>query len=257
MTASAAFPEGAALVVGGTGGLGQAICRGFAREGSPVVFTWRSRADAAEKLCAELTGQGVAARHEQLELSDFAQVETCLQRIQAAIGRIHSVVYAAGPKITIDYFSRLDPKTVASVINDDVLGFFHLSRAALPLLKAQGSGAITALTTTQASHVEVRGALSAAPKAAIEAMVRTIAREEARSGIRANAVRAGWADTGLGAEALSNRLSDKAKQMILSAIPMNRFGLPDEIAQAVVFLSSARASFVTGASLAVDGGQHL
>ena len=251
------FREGVALIVGGTGGFGRAVCAAFARAGCQVAFTYRSRAERAQEVTAALAADGLDTQHWQLDLADFAQVEARLLEIQGAMGPIHSVVYAAGPKIEVGPVSKLDPLTVARIMNDDVMGFFHLARASLPMLKAQGFGSLTAITTTQASHVEIRGALSAAPKAAVESLIRTIAKEEARNGIRANSVRAGWADTGHGAELLSTKLSDKAKQAILGSIPMSRFGMPDEIAQAVLFLASERASFVTGVAIAADGGQHL
>lgn len=249
--------EGVALIVGGTGGFGQAVCAAFARAGTQVAFTYRSRVEAAQRVAAALAADGLAVRHWPLDLADFAGVETRLVEIQAAMGPIHSVVYAAGPKIEVGPVSKLDPLTVARVMQEDVMGFFHLARASLPMFRAQGFGSLTAITTTQASHVEIRGSLSAAPKAAVESLIRTIAKEEARNGIRANSVRAGWADTGHGAELLSGKLSDKAREAILGSIPMNRFGLPDEIAQAVLFLASERASFITGVAIAADGGQHL
>ncbi len=251
------FADGLALIVGGTGGFGRAVCQAFLRAGTDVAFTYRTQAQKAEDLIAEFESEVRSIRAWQLDLSDFATVERRLQEIQSAGGRIHSVVYAAGPKIAVGPIAKLDPETVARVIQEDVLGFFNLARAVLPLFKQQNGGTLTAITTTQATHVEIRGALSAAPKAAIESMIRTIAKEEARNGIRANAVRAGWADTGHGAELLSNQLSDKARQAILAAIPMARFGLPEEIAQAVLFLASNEASFVTGVAIAADGGQHL
>ena len=251
------FRAGTALVVGGTGGFGRAVCAAFARAGSQVAFTYRSQSERAQEVAATLAADGLAAQHWQLDLADFAQIEALLLEIQAAMGPIHSVIYAAGPKIEVGPVSKLDPLSVARIFNEDVMGFFHLARASLPMFKAQGFGSLTAITTTQASHVEIRGALSAAPKAAVESLIRTIAKEEARNGIRANSVRAGWADTGHGAELLSNQLSDKAKAAILGSIPMSRFGQPDEIAQAVLFLASNRASFVTGVAIAADGGQHL
>lgn len=251
------FREGVALIVGGTGGFGQAVCAAFARAGTRVAFTYRSRADAAQRVVDALAMEGLSTRHWPMDLADFGQVETRLAEIQAAMGAIHSVIYAAGPKIEVGPVAKLDPATVNRVMQEDVMGFFHLARASLPVFKAQGYGSLTAITTTQASHVELRGSLSAAPKAAVESLIRAIAKEEARHGIRANSVRAGWADTGHGAELLSATLPDKAKQAILGSIPMNRFGLPEEIAQAVLFLASERASFVTGAALSVDGGQHL
>lgn len=251
------FRDGLALVVGGSGGFGQAVCAAFARVGTRLAFTYRSRVDAAQSVADALAADGHASRHWQLDLADFAQVESRIAEIEREMGPIHSVVYASGPKIEVGPVAKLDPATVNRVMQEDVMGFFHLARAALPMFKAQGYGSLTAITTTQASHVELRGALSAAPKAAIESLIRTIAKEEARNGIRANAVRAGWADTGHGAELLSAKLPEKARAAILGSIPMSRFGLPDEIAQAVLFLASERASFITGVAIAADGGQHL
>lgn len=250
------FGSGVALVAGGTGGLGRAVCKALAAHGSPVAFTYHSSQTAARELADELAAAGTDARHWALDLRDHAATEACVAGIRAAFGRIHSVVYAAGPKITIDYFSRLDPQIVSRVIQQDVLGFFNLAHASLPILK-QGGGSITAITTTQGGNVEVRGSLSAAPKAAIESMIRTIAKEEAAHGVRANALRAGWVDIGLGADLLSTQLSPKAREAIHAAIPMRRFGTPGEIGEAVAFLASDRASFITGVALAADGGQHL
>lgn len=256
-TSTPMFRPGAALIVGGSGGFGRAICAAFTRAGTPVALTYRSQAARADEVVSALAAEGLHAQRWQLDLADFAQVESRLAEIQAAMGPIHSVVYAAGPKIEVGPVSKLDPLAVARIMNEDVMGFFHLARASLPMFKLQGYGSLTAITTTQASHVEIRGALSASPKAAIESLIRTMAKEEARNGIRANSLRAGWADTGHGAELLSNQLSDKAKAAILGAIPMSRFGQPEEIAQAVLFLASERASFVTGVALTADGGQHL
>jgi NAD(P)-dependent dehydrogenase (short-subunit alcohol dehydrogenase family) len=222
-----------------------------------VAFTYNRSIDAAESLKARIEQTGVKASHWPMDLTDYAGTAAQLEKIHRAFGRIHSVVYAAGPKITVDYVCRLDPEVAARVIQQDVIGFFHLARASLPILKNDGGGSITAITTTQGGNVEVRGALSASPKAAIESMIRTIAKEEARNNIRANALRAGWVDIGLGADLLSTQLSEKAQDAIHAAIPMRRFGTPEEIGEAVAFLASTSAGFITGVSLAADGGQHL
>ena len=252
------FSSGVALVVGGTGGLGRATCELFARSGSPVAFTFLSNRERATALEQQLSTLCADVRAWPLDLSSFEETEARLLEVQRVYGRIHSVVYAAGPKIVVDYVSRHDPATAARIIQQDVIGFFHLARAALPLFKLQGGGSLTAITTTQGGNVEVRGSLSASPKAAIESMTRTIAKEEARFGIRANCVRAGWAaDEGLGMELMENALSEKARANVLAAIPMRRLARPVEIAEAVVFLASDRASFITGISMAADGGQHL
>lgn len=220
------FNKGAVVVAGGTGGFGQAICEAFVRAGSPLAFTFHSRQQAASELEARLSALGPQVRCWSLDLADAAQCEERLADIEQRFGGIHSIVYAAGPRIGMDYVSRLSPPHVAQVLPLDVCGFFHLAHAAIPLLKRNGGGSITAITTTQLQRVELRGSMSAVPKVAIEAFVRAIAREEARYRIRANSVRAGWTDVGLGAEALSSRLSDAAREAIFLQFRCGGWGVP-------------------------------
>jgi NAD(P)-dependent dehydrogenase (short-subunit alcohol dehydrogenase family) len=99
--------------------------------------------------------------------------------------------------------------------------------------------------------------LSSAPKAAIESMLQVAAREYGRYGVRTNSVRSGWLDGGKFADGIGGQVSDKAKQAIVASIPLGMLGDPDDVANAVVFLSSRQARYVTGEALSVDGGWKL
>jgi len=139
----------------------------------------------------------------------------------------------------------------------DTHGCFNLVQAAVPLLTQQGGGSLVAVTTVQFTRPELRGVLSAAPKGAVEMLFRAVAAESARFGIRANTVRAGWIDAGMTDSGIGGQMSEEALRASLARIPMARMGRPRDIAEAVVFLTSQRASYITGTALTVDGGMSL
>lgn len=250
------FARGAAVVAGGSGGLGRAVCEAFARQGSAVALLYRSNAAAADDIVAGLQAQGVAAQAWQVDLRDAGAVHRVIAQVAEHFGALHSGVYAAGPAITIDYLSRLSPEQFSDALQGDVLACFNFIQAMLPPLR-KGGGALIGITTEQLERVELRGALSSVPKAAVDKLFEVVAKEEARNGIRACCVRAGWVETGLGADALANKLGPQIHQAMLASIPLRRFGAPHEIADVVTFLASARASYVTGVSIPVNGGRHL
>jgi len=255
---SLTFPSGAALVIGGTGAIGQAIVNAFAAAGCDVAFTYRRESPRVKEIAANVEGAGQQAlalghdlrRHETAP----ALVGTAAERL----GPIHSIVYAAGPDISTDYVSRTGLAEWMETIDTDVNGFFSLVRAAIPHLRqgAGRGGAITAVTTAATQRYPGKDALSAVPKAAMESLIRAVALEEGRFGIRANAVAPGWVDAGLGARILATEHMGDGN-LLAARIPLRRFGTVDEIAAAVLFLSSIQAGYVTGQVLAVDGGWQV
>jgi NAD(P)-dependent dehydrogenase (short-subunit alcohol dehydrogenase family) len=172
-------------------------------------------------------------------------------------GRIIGVVYAAGPMIKVGYVAKLAPQEWQRVFSLDTHACFNLVHAALPILTRQGGGSLVAISTDQLARPEPRGVLSAAPKGAIEMLFRAVAVESARFGIRANTVRPGWIDAGMTDTGIGGQMSEEAMKASLARIPMGRMGAPRDVAEAVVYLTSERASYITGISIPVDGGMQL
>ena len=251
------FDTGVAFVAGGSGGIGAAITRALVAAGADVVFTYNKNMAAADQLLAELTSSGRKVEALQLSLEDAAAVAACLMGVRARHGRIHSVIYAAGPATPINFVGGLTDKEWVQTFAMDTHACFHLVNAVLPILKEQRGGSITAVTTTQyARHVPM-SVLSSAPKAAIESMLQVAAREYGRYGVRANSVRSGWLDGGKFKDGIDGQVTDKAKQAIVATIPLGALGDPMDVAHAVVFLSSQLARYITGEALSVDGGWKL
>jgi NAD(P)-dependent dehydrogenase (short-subunit alcohol dehydrogenase family) len=250
------FPEGAAIVAGGSGGLGSAACEALARQGSDVAVLYFNRDAAAAAVVDRLQLLGVQAQAWKLDLCDSAQCVSTLAAVAERFGRIHTAIYAAGPAITINYLSRIPPEEFNRVLQADVQACFNFVHAALPHVRKNG-GAMIGVTTEQLDRVDLRGGLSSVPKAAVDKMFQVIAKEEARFGVRAATLRAGWVDVGLGTEALSSKMSEEARKALFSSIALGRMGQPYEIGESIAFLASRRGGYITGVSLTVNGGHHL
>jgi len=251
------FDAGVALVAGGSGGIGAAIVRAFAHAGSDVAFSYNRNKDAAARLVAELVPLGRKAETFQLSLEDRGAVRARIADVRARLQRIHSVVYAAGPATPIGFVAGLTEEQWVETFRLDTHACFNLVNAALPVLQEQRGGSITAVTTTQYSRHVPMSVLSSAPKAAVESMLQVVAREYGRYGVRANSVRSGWLDGGKFADGIGGQVSDKARQAIIAGIPLGALGNPADVANAVVFLSSREARYITGDALSVDGGWKL
>jgi NAD(P)-dependent dehydrogenase (short-subunit alcohol dehydrogenase family) len=250
------FPEGVAVIAGGSGGLGRAASEAFARQGSNVAILYHSKDANAAATIESARALGVRAEACKLDLADSAAVVSALAGIAERFGRIHTAVYAAGPSITIANLGRIPPEEFNRVLVADVQGCFNFVHAALPHLRAKGGSAI-GLTTDQLERVELRGSLSSVPKAAVDKIFEVVAKEEARYGVRAATLRAGWVDTGLGSEALTTKMSEAARNALLAGIPLGRMGEAYEIGESIAFLASRRGGYITGVSLTVNGGHHL
>jgi NAD(P)-dependent dehydrogenase (short-subunit alcohol dehydrogenase family) len=251
------FGSGVVLVVGGSGGIGSAITTAFASRGVDTLFTYHSNAARAEQLLASLKGSAGQVMARQLALEEQDTVAALLTELKERYQRIIGVVYAAGPLIKVAYVSKISAAEWQRVFALDTHGCFNLVHAALPLLTQQGGGSLVAVTTVQFARPELRGVLSAAPKGAVEMLFRAVAAESARFGIRANTVRAGWIDAGMTDTGIGGQMSEEAVKASLARIPMGRMGRPRDIAEAVVYLTSQRANYITGIALTVDGGMSL
>ncbi len=164
----------------------------------------------------------------------------------------HGTAVAGGTVTTIN--PTYGAGEVATQLHDDAGGFFTAVRAALPALR-ESHGAVVAVTTAATTRFPKRDGLSSAPKAAVEAMVRALAVEEGRYGVRVNAVGPGMLTDGMAARLIgSGDLSEEALEITRRNIPLGTFGTADDIAEAVCFLASDRAGFISGQKLDVDGG---
>lgn len=247
---------GATLIAGGAGGIGREICKVLAAEGRPVAFTYRSKADVAHALRDELEALGVSASCHAVDHADSQAVKAFVETAASIHGGIDSLVYAAGPHLPLKFISTITPEEWRSVFDADVNGAFNLVWATLPHLRDKG-GSMVAVITAAVERVPSRDICSAAPKAAIEMLFRGVALEEGRFGIRANCVGPGFIDAGLGAELLGKPGLEKFVEGLRNGLPLKRFGAAEDIANAISFLLSDKARYVTGQSLAVDGGMQL
>ena len=250
------FGHGVAVVIGGSGGLGQAICLELARQGCNVALSYRNNVQAAQAVVASLQALGVQAHAFALQLSEREQVAAALQAVHQQFGRIHTVVFASGADISMVHVANIDPDEWQRTMAGDLDGFFHVVKASLPLMRADGGGSFVAITSAGIVRHPPMDILSTVPKAGIEALVRGIAREEGRYQIRANSVAPGIVDGGL-----FLRLKEQVKPEFVDAMRRNtalrRFGTAEEVAKVAVFLASDAAAYVTGQQLAVDGGYSV
>lgn len=243
-----------AFVSGGSGGIGASTAERLAKRGERVVVTYLNGRERVEQLVSKIVLAGGEAEALRLDLRDSAAVASGLDDVAARHGGIDTLVSAHGPFIHMRHISRIEPGLFQETMVADTFAAYNLFHHALPHLRAR-RGSIVALSTAATSRYASTDILSVAPKATIEALIRGIAVEEGRFGVRANCVAVGLLQDGM-FEALvrSGSFSQEFIDISISNIPLKRMGNSAEIAAAADFLSGPEASYITGQVLHVDGG---
>ncbi|MCV7057772.1 SDR family NAD(P)-dependent oxidoreductase [Mycolicibacterium gilvum] len=245
--------ERLALVAGGSGGIGSAICQALARDGFDVALTYRHNVEAAERTAEAVRELGATAWAHQVDLTDIEATAALVR----ALPRLDTVIYAAGPSIPMRYTAQITPQEFAHQLAADAAACFNLLQPAIERLRVS-RGSMVALVTTALLRYATRDLLSAAPKGAVEQLVRAIAAEEGKNGVRANCVGVGVIATGVLDDLIdSGDYHQEALEAARRAIPMRRFGSAEELADVVAFLAGTRSAYVTGQTLRVDGGYSV
>jgi 3-oxoacyl-[acyl-carrier protein] reductase len=236
------------LVTGASKGIGRSIALRFAEQGANVAFTYLSSVEQGQALEAELQSKGVKAKGYRSDASDYAQAEKLINDVTADFGRLDVLVNNAG--ITMDTLvMRMSEEMWDKVMAVNLKSCFNTVKAATRVMMKQRSGSIINMTSVVGVKGNAGQANYAASKAGIIGFTKSIALELGSRGIRSNAVAPGFIET-----EMTGKLDEKTVQGWRDAIPLKRGGLPDDVANACVFLASDLSSYITGQVLQVDGG---
>ncbi|MDA1028836.1 MAG: 3-oxoacyl-[acyl-carrier-protein] reductase [Bacteroidetes bacterium] len=236
------------LVTGGTRGIGRSIVEAFAAQGANVAFTYRSSATEADALVAELQAMGVQAMGIQADAADFEAAEAAVSSIIATWGSIDVLVNNAG--VTRDgLMIRMSEADWDAVVGTNLKSVFNYSKAAYRPMMKQRSGRIINMSSIVGVTGNAGQTNYSASKAGIIGFSKSLAKELGGRGVTVNVVAPGYVETDMTA-----KLSDAAREAMLSSVPVGRPASPADISAAVIFLASEGASYITGHVLHVDGG---
>lgn len=240
-----------AIVTGGSRGIGRAICKTLAEEGVHIVTCYANGAAAAEETIAMCKEYGVQATAIQADVADAGQVEELFAKALELTGSVEILVNNAG--ITRDgLILRMSDENFNQVVDTNLRGAFYCMRAASKLMMRKRYGRIVTISSVVGVSGNAGQVNYAASKAGVIGMTKSLAKELGSRNVTANAVAPGFITTDM-----TDVLPDAVKEQMEKEIPLARLGQPEDVANAVAFLVSDKASYITGQVLHVDGGMVM
>src|SRR6202790_2618313 len=238
------------LITGGLTGIGRAAAFAFAKKGAKVVVAGR-RDEAGKALVKELRSFGAEAEFVNADVRKEDDVRALVDKTVARFGRLDVAVNNAGTEGQAGPIADQTAESYAATFDTNVLGVVLSMKHEVRVMQRQGSGSITNISSTYGHEGAAGASLYVGSKHAVEGITKSVALETAKSGIRVNGVAPGPTDTGM-LTRFTGTPEDKAA--LVTGVPMGRLGLSEELANAIVFMASDEASFITGHVLNVDGG---
>ena len=247
------FQSKTVLITGGSRGIGRATALGFAERGASVVFTFRENERAAQEVRSEIERMGAKCVAVQADAADETAIERAVNVARESFGALDIAIANAGiwEEAAIDEMSIEDFRRT---MDSNMTGSFLLAKYAAREMKRHKSGSLIFISSTAGQRGEALHSHYAAAKGAQISFTKSLASELAPFGVRVNCVAPGWVETDMTRETLRD---PKVGEEIRRVIPLARPGRPEEIANAVLFLASDLASFITGEILNVNGGAVL
>lgn len=247
-----------ALVTGGNGGIGLGMAEGMAQAGADIVI-WGTNADKNAAAEARLKAHGVKVLTQRIDVSQEQQVIDGMAEAAAKMGRLDTVIANAGIGGGARSFAEMSTETWRRVMGVNLDGVFFTFREAVKHMVARAQagdpgGSLVVTSSLSAVHGAARNEAYSSAKTAVLGMIRGLAVEYARYGIRANAVLPGWIATDMTAGAQGN---DKFNEQVIKRVPMRRWGEPEDFGGIAVYLASDASRFHTGDSLLIDGGYAI
>ena len=239
------------LITGALTGIGRATALAFAKDGARLVVSGRKEAEG-KALVAELRDLGSEAEFVHADVRHEDDVSNLVEKTVARFGRLDVAVNNAGTEGNPGPVTEQTPESYAATFDTNVLGVLLSMKHEMRVMQGQGSGSIVNLSSTMGQRGAPGASLYTASKHAVEGLTKSAALEGAASGIRVNAIAPGPVETGM-----LNRFTGTAERKagLVAGVPLKRAGTPEEIADAIIFVASDKASFVTGQIIRVNGGK--
>jgi acetoacetyl-CoA reductase len=241
-----------ALVTGGMGGLGEAICIKLADQGDIVVATYSPGNTKAQQWLADMKAKGYAFHAYACDVTDWDSCVACVAKVTAEVGPVDVLVNNAG--ITRDMtFRKMDRVNWDAVIHTNLDSVFNMSKQVCDGMVDRGWGRVINISSVNGQKGAFGQTNYSAAKAGMHGFTKALSLEVARKGVTVNTISPGYIGTQM-VMAIPKEVLDSK---IIPQIPMGRLGKPEEVAGLVAYLASEEAAFVTGANIAINGGQHM